>query len=270
MPSLQRPSISILTITRNNLVGLKKTIASVASQSMHPFEFIVHDGLSEDGTQDHLAACPHVSRWDSAKDGGIADAFNKIAEQAQGDWLLFLNAGDTLVDDQVLADAFPRLAALPANVGVCVGDAFLVDSDGSPLGIQSGKLLSGNARNTICHQATFIRRDLQRANPYDHRLRIGMDYDLWHRLGAQASFSKVDRIICTYQIGGISSSKAWAEHSIISHHLVDWLNLKERKLGLGDAFRLIRELLAYRMKKIVERVSGQHLYNLLRRMRFHA
>ena len=40
--------LSIITINRNNAIGLKKTMQSVASQGFDDFEYIVVDGASSD------------------------------------------------------------------------------------------------------------------------------------------------------------------------------------------------------------------------------
>ena len=44
------PKISIITITYNNLEGLKRTIGSVVNQTWQEFEYIVIDGASIDGS----------------------------------------------------------------------------------------------------------------------------------------------------------------------------------------------------------------------------
>ena len=48
--------LSIITITYNNLVGLRKTADSVLEQTMSDFEWIIIDGASTDGTKEYLAA----------------------------------------------------------------------------------------------------------------------------------------------------------------------------------------------------------------------
>ena len=44
----RRPTISIITINRNNIVGLKKTVNSIKSQKVQPNEYIIVDGTSTD------------------------------------------------------------------------------------------------------------------------------------------------------------------------------------------------------------------------------
>ncbi len=50
--------LSIITINRNNLEGLKKTVESVLCQTRTDFEYIIIDGASTDGSAEYLAEFP--------------------------------------------------------------------------------------------------------------------------------------------------------------------------------------------------------------------
>ncbi len=83
---------SVITVTRNNLVGLRRTHESLRIQSCGDYEWIVVDGASDDGTADYLKKTG--ANWVSEPDRGIYDAMNKGIARAQGRWLIFMNAGD--------------------------------------------------------------------------------------------------------------------------------------------------------------------------------
>jgi glycosyltransferase involved in cell wall biosynthesis len=92
--------LSIITINYNNSIGLKKTIESVVSQSCSEFEFIVIDGGSQDVSKEIIEL--HQSKinyWVSEKDKGIYHAMNKGIRASSGEYILFLNSGDVLLDD---------------------------------------------------------------------------------------------------------------------------------------------------------------------------
>jgi glycosyltransferase involved in cell wall biosynthesis len=258
--------ISILTICRNDLEGLRRTANSVVSQSSPPDEFIVLDGSSSDGTVDFLRSNTYVTEWKSEPDAGIADAFNKVTRMASGDWIIFLNSGDILSDPDVFRDARDMLLHCDSEVGVVYGNAQLVNGD-VVVGKVIGDPLALNAGNSLCHQACFIRRELQLLHPYDVRLRIGMDYDLWLRLGQCTRFSRLDRTIARFSLGGVSSSKNWAEHSLIAHHCVRWLNSDYRsRLSWRDVLHLMVDLAKLRTKKAVELIVGDRLYSMLKKV----
>ncbi len=88
--------LSIITINYNNAEGLRKTLASVASQTYPHIEHIIVDGDSTDNSvevireyESTLALSPHrliASRlkWISEKDKGIYNAMNKGLEITLG------------------------------------------------------------------------------------------------------------------------------------------------------------------------------------------
>lgn len=98
----QPPKISIITICLNNLDGLKKTHSSIQKQTQAPFEWIVIDGGSKDGTEKFLKSIK-PKFWVSEADHGIYDAMNKGIQKAKGDYILFLNAGDRLFNSKILS-----------------------------------------------------------------------------------------------------------------------------------------------------------------------
>ena len=99
--------VSIITINYNNQSGLQRTIDSVTSQSFSDIEWIVIDGDSKDGSRELIEKYKkHFAYWVSEHDGGIYQAMNKGVEHASGDWLLFLNSGDWLFDNDVLSKVF--------------------------------------------------------------------------------------------------------------------------------------------------------------------
>ena len=97
--------LSIITINRNNAAGLEKTMRSVAAQIGGDFEYVVIDGASTDGSVEVIrsfeTAFGERLKWISEPDKGIYNAMNKGIGKASGDYLQFLNSGDSLVSDDV-------------------------------------------------------------------------------------------------------------------------------------------------------------------------
>ena len=114
--------LSIITINYNNAEGLRKTLASVASQTYVEIEHIIIDGGSTDGSVEILEAYPqplpkrrgeitegkfptqnpaHKVLWISEKDNGIYNAMNKGIRMATGDYIQILNSGDILAAPDV-------------------------------------------------------------------------------------------------------------------------------------------------------------------------
>lgn len=98
-------SFSIITVTYNDLSNLQKTTQSLIDQRFKKYEWIIIDGGSTDGTVDFLRSIekniPSV-RWISELDSGLYDAMNKGLGLSQLDYIIFMNAGDTFVDENTL------------------------------------------------------------------------------------------------------------------------------------------------------------------------
>ena len=85
---------SVVTVVRNDCTGFLKTMDSVERQTFTEFEWIVVDGGSTDGTVDWIKSGRRVTSWTSENDSGIYDAMNKGITKSNGEYLVFLNAGD--------------------------------------------------------------------------------------------------------------------------------------------------------------------------------
>lgn len=99
--------LSIITINLNDKEGLLKTIQSVVEQTYTNYEYIIIDGGSQDGSLDVICQFEDkINKWVSEPDTGIYNAMNKGASYAAGDYLLFLNSGDSLFASDVLERLF--------------------------------------------------------------------------------------------------------------------------------------------------------------------
>ena len=120
-------TLSIITINYNNAEGLRKTLASVASQTYAEIEHIIIDGGSTDNSvevireyESSLALSPHRLiafrlKWVSEKDNGIYNAMNKGIRMATGDYIQILNSGDILAAPNVTARMMAALEAQQAK-----------------------------------------------------------------------------------------------------------------------------------------------------------
>jgi glycosyltransferase involved in cell wall biosynthesis len=103
--SVMKQKVSIITINYNNLEGLKSTRDSIVCQTYSNYEWIVIDGGSNDGAKDYLTEhTSEISYWCSEKDSGVYNAQNKGLMKASGDYLIFMNSGDTFHSPSVLKD----------------------------------------------------------------------------------------------------------------------------------------------------------------------
>lgn len=171
------PKLSIITVNLNNKDGLKKTLASVSSQTCRDFEYIVVDGASTDGSTEIISEnSQQITRWLSEKDRGIYDAMNKGIQLSEGEYCLFMNAGDTFLEKDSLEKALEQMAKNPADI---ISYSVIYDyghrhyEHAPPKKINFGHFFIGG----LHHQGTLIRRELfNKIGLYDTSFRIAADW----------------------------------------------------------------------------------------------
>ena len=108
------PVLSIITITKNDLQGLKRTRNSVLCQNnFELIEHIVVDGSDEEDTKAYLleqASDNFV--YVSGVDSGIYQAMNTGMNLARGSIFMWVNSGDSLHDSKSISQI---LASLPES-----------------------------------------------------------------------------------------------------------------------------------------------------------
>lgn len=160
--------LTIITVCFNCLDELKKTISSIVDQEVKPFEHLIIDGNSKDGTKEYLNTLEFPwLRFTSEPDKGVYDAMNKGVKLAQGDALLFLNAGDNF-EGQVLKYIESAPCFLPVKLSRLSFKPKQVSTKSYKLGMPN------------CHQGIiFEAKNIL----YDLNYKIASDYDFYLRHG---------------------------------------------------------------------------------------
>lgn len=194
-----QPKFTVVTVTFNAEKTLERTIESVAAQTYRNIEHLIVDGLSTDGTlsliqeyaeENSVHSNPHDIKLIREVDNGLYDAMNKAIDNATGDYILFLNAGDRFHADDTIERVVADALSLDRSDGehamwpaVLYGETDLVDDEGRFL--RHRRLQApGQLRWTsfkqgmlVCHQSFYVLTDLARRHHYDMRYRFSADFD---------------------------------------------------------------------------------------------
>jgi glycosyltransferase involved in cell wall biosynthesis len=259
------PVASVITIVRNCVKTIEATIESVLSQSWVRMEYIVVDGGSTDGTAEIVKGYgAQLDQWISEPDRGISDALNKGMRMARGDLMLFMNAGDTFVDSTALERAMAAIdRGMRIRETIFYGDALFVNGEGSHRLEPDHERLGEDS--VLCHQSVLIGADVQRANAYDERFKIAMDYDLWLRCLGRYEFVKLPVLLSNYAAGGISSSDKYVVRSIIERGIARIIN-QQGESGVRAVGELLRELVVKTGKLRLKRMAGPNIYGKVKRV----
>lgn len=203
--------LTIVTINYNNQDGLRRTLESVAVQNSKDFEYIVIDGGSTDNSINLLEEYDNaISQYISEPDSGIYNAMNKGVRLAHGEYVLFVNSGDSLNNPNVV-DSFNK-CNIKADIITGI-ERFVCYDNGQKI-VQSinfphRKIVSDIfLTSSISHGSTFIRTQLLRDNPYDEALSIVSDWKffLYELIIKQSNYSSWNFPVNDFDSTGVSNT----------------------------------------------------------------
>ena len=208
-----RPLISVITINKNNVAGLTRTINSVINQIYKEFEYIVIDGKSTDGSFEILVKySDSINVWKSEFDTGIFNAMNKGTSLASGKYLLFINSGDTLFSKDTLIQLINEIKQFPSS-DLISGDLQVIQNNGiinhfySPEDVDLKFMIN----NFLSHPSTLISRDFfNRLGGFDESFKIVGDFAFFYLAIQKARYSKVNLIVSTHFMDGVSNSPLYS------------------------------------------------------------
>ncbi len=211
------PLISIITVVLNSEEYIENTILSVINQSYKSKEYIIIDGGSNDGTLDIISKYGNrINYYLSEPDEGIYDAMNKGIKLASGDWIIFMNAGDSFVENGVFEKIIKEVYKYNENlekVNLIYGNALVVNNK---LGIvyKVKKEITGintfyfSIKQPICHQAVLFNRSIfDEIGVYNKKFKLAGDYEWFVRffMGKENYIAKfIDIDIVNFQMDGLS------------------------------------------------------------------
>jgi glycosyltransferase involved in cell wall biosynthesis len=237
--------ISIITVVYNGEKHLEETIKSVINQTYKNIEYIIIDGGSTDGTIDIIKKYKDkINICVSEKDKGIYDAMNKGIDLVSGDWINFMNVGDSFYNMSVIEDIF--LNSNYVDIDVLYGNHKVV----YPHRVRTVK--AGNITNIwkgsqFCHQSAFVASNIHKENKFNLLNCIGADFELFYFLyKGKNNFKHVDIMVSNYSAEGLSDVKRI--DSIVGR----WNVIKKNeKTNFFYLYLIINEIIKIKIKKIL-------------------
>lgn len=206
-------TFSIVTVCYNAEKEIIKTIDSVLNQSLTDYEYLIVDGKSEDRTvelvnsyKDKFSLKNVNYRIISEKDSGIYDAMNKSIEICNGDFILYLNAGDWFANDSILLNVKSKIKA---GIDIIYGDVICVGNNNENKTILAGKTDEMIWHMPFCHQCVFTSKRILKELMFETKYKICADYDLFLRCYKKYGknvFEKLNIPVSYYLDGGFSTS----------------------------------------------------------------
>lgn len=214
--------ITLITCTYNAAEVLQRTLDSVLKQQYRDIEHIIIDGKSSDNTiamaesyrsKSDAQGNGHEIKIFSERDNGLYDAMNKGITKATGEYLCFLNAGDTLPESDTIGHIAECIGE--KEYGVVYGETDVVDDEGKFIRhrrLQVPEELTWRSFRkgmVVCHQAFYANTSIAKQTSYDLQYRISGDVDWCIRIMKEGERRRlanlnVNRVVDHYLAGGMS------------------------------------------------------------------
>ena len=215
------PTVSVITISFEDLDGLKRTVDSVRAQHYRGcIEHIVLDGGSGDEVVDYLSASEQAfGYWQSEPDGGRYDAMNQGIAHASGDLLWFMNSGDCFSDPDAVAQVVETIAGHGSVRDVWgYAQQDQIGPDGRsfgclrvPMPFDHHKFLALGMPTP--HQAAFFGASLVgELGGYDGDFGMGADQLFMFRAALLQKPITLRRVVCDTDVTGVSALRPLSEH----------------------------------------------------------
>ncbi len=214
---MTQPWLTVVTVVKDDLSGFLATAASVAMQDLSEIEYLIVDGSSDRESipnalvSSELASLTEETTYWWEPPRGIYAAMNSALSRAHGRYMLFLNAGDCLVNGGVLARAQESLMAAGAVWGYA--DVEIAETSGHvvrtpPWDFEAERSHSFARGHFPCHQGTFVSTQaLRDLGGFDTRFTIGADYAAFLSLAKMSEPLILNFVLARFAEGGASTSQ---------------------------------------------------------------
>lgn len=259
---MNSPKISIITVVYNGAKSIEKTIHSVLNQTYKNIEYIIIDGGSTDNTIDIIKKYEgQFFYWVSEPDKGIYDAMNKGLDAASGEWINFMNCGDSFFNNEVLSNFIKRGIQGYPQKSFFYSDFYVENGSGGKTYYEAD-----HHKGNILHQSVIYRKNLHQRHGYyivTEKI-IVSDYLFFVSINTLDT-EKLDFPISTNEYAGISSGKWCKRQKLCIDYVFYKISLSSLIWKLSypgnHVFKnLIKRILGNRISKMI--INFKHSLNM--------
>lgn len=177
------PIVSVVTVVYNGCDFLENTIKSVLDQTYENIEYIIIDGGSTDGTLEIIKKYEDkIAYWQSEPDNGIYDAMNKAIMLVSGQWVNFMNCGDTFYDVNTISSVFTKDIC---NYSVVFGNVIKKWKGFDEVCLPD----YADVSMPFCHQSSFTKTEFLIKYRFDTKYKICADRNFYYTLQKNGDYN---------------------------------------------------------------------------------
>ena len=226
--------VSVIIPTYNRKHTLKRAIQSVYMQSLLPYEVIVVDDGSNDGTKEWVKQKYPNVKYIYQKNSGVSSARNKGIKIARGDWIALLDSDDEWLPNKLIE----QTNKIKSNLDVKILHS-------NEIWIRNGVRVNQMKKHKKSGGYIFEKcLDICRISPssvmlkkeifdyigtFDESLKVCEDYDLWLRITSKYPVCFLD-IPLIKKYGGHSDQLSKAHDGIEFYRIQSLQKILESKI----------------------------------------
>ena len=216
-------NISVIIPTFNRKETLKRAIQSVVLQSYTPYEIIVIDDGSDDGTKEWLKDNYPNVKYIYQMNSGVSSARNKGIKFARGDWIALLDSDDEWFPSK-LKDQANEIELNPAAKFLHTNEIWIRN------GVRVNQMKKHKKYGgyifekcldmcRISPSSVLIKKDIfDEIGMFDETLKVCEDYDLWLRFASKYPVHFLDQPLIK-KYGGHSDQLSKVDDGIESYRI---------------------------------------------------
>tara|TARA_B100001057_G_scaffold143329_1_gene143032 strand:+ start:294 stop:1028 length:735 start_codon:yes stop_codon:yes gene_type:complete len=200
--------LTIITVVKNDKKNLLISLKSVLSQTLKNFEYIIYDGMSNDGTKHAIKNYLNKNiKYFCKNDKNYYEGLNYAISKAKGDYIGILNAGDIYCDKNILNKIFNIIKL--NKYQILFGNLIYVDDKNHHTRFWKFpiKKLTYFSALKIASPTLFIKKKILKKSPYNTCYSISADTDFNLRLCKKKfKFIYLKQNIVFMRSGGLSTN----------------------------------------------------------------
>ena len=259
--------ISVIIPTFNRKHTLQRAIDSVLAQTIKPYEIIIVDDGSKDGTKEWLLQNYPSVQYIHQPNNGVSSARNKGIQISQGSWIALLDSDDEWMPEKLEYQS--RFLEMNRDSSFCHTNEIWIRNGVRVNQMKKHKKYGGDIFKhclDICRispSSSIIKKDVfEEVGAFDESLTVCEDYDLWLRVTAKFNILFLDEPLIK-KYGGHSDQLSRVPEGIEQYRI----RSLEKILSMGSLtetqFRSAKDMLIHKLNIYAKGLKKRDKYEEL-------
>ena len=259
--------ISVIIPTFNRKHTLQRAIDSVLAQTFKPYEIIIVDDGSKDGTKEWLLQNYPSVQYIHQPNNGVSSARNKGIQISQGSWIALLDSDDEWMPEKLEYQS--KFIEVNRDSSFCHTNEIWIRNGVRVNQMKKHKKYGGDIFKhclDICRispSSSIIKKDVfEEVGAFDESLTVCEDYDLWLRVTAKFNILFLDEPLIK-KYGGHLDQLSRVPEGIEQYRI----RSLEKILSMGSLtetqFRLAKDMLIHKLNIYAKGLKKRDKYEEL-------